>query len=162
VAGDILVATHADGSSLIQFIKPPLPFVLAQQTTNSWQIQFFAQKKTYSGRKRPPSRILWLQLMDALADRPIPSVSLRRMPDGRWHLENTETQEMLEGFLTTTRLPETHLVRSGETLAQLCQWYGISAPALEEVNPGLVADWFKPGKRIRLPALGQSGPGRRP
>src|SRR5262245_37969371 len=34
VAGELLVATHADGSSLQQFIKPPLPFVLAQQNTN--------------------------------------------------------------------------------------------------------------------------------
>src|SRR5262249_44449715 len=31
VAGDLLVATHPDGRSLIQFIKPPLPFVTAQR-----------------------------------------------------------------------------------------------------------------------------------
>src|SRR5688572_25724539 len=43
VAGDLLVAMHRDGRSMVQFTKPPLPFVVAQRDTNSWHVQFFAQ-----------------------------------------------------------------------------------------------------------------------
>ena len=42
--------------SVVQFQKPPLPLVAAQSDTNYWQIQYFAQEKTYSGRGLPPER----------------------------------------------------------------------------------------------------------
>jgi hypothetical protein len=154
VAGDLLVATHPDGTSLIQFIKPPVPFAIAQRTTNSWQVQFFAQNKTYAGRGRPPSRILWLHLPDALAGHPTQGMRfVERDAPGRWSLENPATGESLTGFFVTTRLPSTHLVRPDETVAQLATWYGLQPGAIEAVNPGPPSTWFRPGNRIQLPAL---------
>ena len=57
IAGELFVATNPDGRSFVQFTKTPLPFVVAQTTTNSWQIHFVPNDKTYSGRgKVPPSQ----------------------------------------------------------------------------------------------------------
>lgn len=111
IAGELLVAMHPDGRSVVQFSKPPLPFVEAQRGTNSWRIRFFAQNKEYAGRGSPPGRIGWLQLPDGLAGRPMdPNWSLiPPRPDGTGlHFENLETKETLDGFLATIRLPETH------------------------------------------------------
>ncbi|HXJ72504.1 MAG TPA: LysM domain-containing protein [Candidatus Dormibacteraeota bacterium] len=153
VAGELLVATHPNGSALIQFSKPPLPFAIAQRTSNSWQIQFFAQNRSYSGPGRPPSRILWLQLPDALAGHPAKGLRFGQRDAGRWVLENPARGETLSGFLTTTQLPATHLVRPGETLPQLALRYGIPAATIEAANAGPPSAWFKVGNRIRLPPL---------
>jgi len=148
------VATHPDGRSLIQFIKPPLPFVIAQRTTNAWQVQFFAQNKTYAAPGRPPGRILWLHLADALAGHPSATARFSvSAADGRWQLENPTTGETLAGFLTTTQLPATHEVRAGETLQQLSIWYGLQTGAIEAANDGPASVWFKAGHRIKLPSL---------
>src|SRR4051812_8798025 len=47
IAGDLIVATRTGGSSLVQFTKTPLPLVVAQSTTNSWQIHIVPNNKTY-------------------------------------------------------------------------------------------------------------------
>src|SRR6266545_4153823 len=39
VAGDLLVAMHRDGRSVVQFTKPPLSLAVAQRDTNSWRVQ---------------------------------------------------------------------------------------------------------------------------
>jgi len=49
IAGELVVAMHPDGRSLVQFTKTPLPFVVAQATIDSWQVQFVPQNKVYSG-----------------------------------------------------------------------------------------------------------------
>jgi hypothetical protein len=154
IAGELLVASHPNGSFMVQFSKSPLPFVSAQQTPAGWQAQFFAQSKSYAGRGRPPARIVWLQLPLALSGNTAAAGwSLRREPDDRWRFEQSRTGETLEGFLTTTKLPSTYQVRGGDTLPGVARWQGVGEESLREANPGPLEKWFKPGHIIRLPKL---------
>ena len=152
IAGDLMVAMHRDGRSLVQFTKPPLPFVTAQRFTNGWQAQFFAQKRTYSGRGEPPDRILWLHLPDGLIRRHTSTNWFLTHAAEGWHLESLTTDETLDGFLATTRLPKTHRVRSGETLNRVARWYGVPIESIRSVNPGPDSNWFRVGNDIHLPA----------
>src|SRR5579872_919417 len=94
IAGELLVATNPDGRSFVQFTKTPLPFVVAQSTASSWQIQFVPNNKTYSGRGTPPSRLVWLWLPRVLSgSSPPKSWSWRRLEGDRWRLENPRTGE---------------------------------------------------------------------
>ena len=103
IAGELLVASHADGRSLVQFTKTPLPFVVAQTSAHTWQIHFVPQNKTYSGRGEPPDRLIWLHLSRCLSGtKPPPMWNWLTMGDERWRLENRSTGESLEGYLTTT------------------------------------------------------------
>src|SRR6266542_1818487 len=152
IAGELLVAMHRDGRSVVQFAKPPLPFVEAQRGTNSWQIQFFALNKKYAGRGRPPSRILWLQLPDGLAGSHTETNWFLTQPcTGAWHFKNLVTEEALDGFLATTKLPQTHRVQPGETLRRIARWYGVTTESIQAVNPGPIDAWLKAGTRINLP-----------
>ena len=38
LSGELLVATHADGSAVVQFAKPPVTLVTAQSTADSWAV----------------------------------------------------------------------------------------------------------------------------
>jgi hypothetical protein len=101
IAGELLVATHPDGRSLVQFTKTPIPFVVAQTTTNSWQIHFVPNNKTYSGRGRPPSQLAWLHLARCLAGIAPPKFwHWKQLENGNWRLENHYTGESLEGYLS--------------------------------------------------------------
>jgi hypothetical protein len=152
IAGDLAVAMHPDGRSLVQFTKPPLPFVVAQRHPGSWQIQFFAEEKTYSGRGTPPDRLMWLHLPDGIAgDQRSESWHFISKGEGTWTFENRSSGETLEGFLATTTLPEAHVVRPGETLPRIARWYGLAPGAIEAANPGPGSGWLKPGSVIRLP-----------
>lgn len=151
IAGELLVAMHPDGRELVQFTKPPLPFVTAQRFTNGWQAQFFAQKRTYSGQGKPPDRIVWLHLPAALVGRhSTTNWFLARTGEG-WHFESLTTEETLDGFLATTRLPGTHHVRPGETPARVARWYGIPIDSLRAFNAGPDYLWFRAGNEIHLP-----------
>lgn len=152
IAGELLVALHPDGQSMVQFTKPPFPFVVAQRTTNGWQAQFLAQDRIYSGRGKSPARIVWLHLPDALIGR-LSSAAWRFQDQdaGSWRMENPSTGEILEGFLHVTTLPQSHRVRPHDTLPGLARWFGVSADALRSVNPGAEADWFRVGSDIKLP-----------
>ncbi|HEY2953484.1 MAG TPA: hypothetical protein VGK40_12920 [Verrucomicrobiae bacterium] len=100
LAGELLVATHRDGRSLVQFTKTPLPFVVAQTTTNSWQVDFVAKNKTYSGRGAPPVRVIWLHLARSLDGNPPPKPFVfEKIPEAGWKLENRATGEMISGYL---------------------------------------------------------------
>jgi len=155
VAGDLLVAMHWNGRNVVQFTKPPLPFVTAQNDTNHWQIQYFAQKKNYSGRGQAPDGMLWLQLPENLAA----SVSTRRDTDwsitrkrgGSWQLTNTVSGESLDGFLATTKLPPRHRVQPGDHLLKVARRYGVTVEALRAVNPGTDSTWFQINAEINLP-----------
>lgn len=101
IAGDLMIATNPNGRGFVQFTKTPLPFVVAQSTTDSWQIQFVPNNKTYSGRGNPPARLVWLYLPRCLAGLPPPkSWTWQRLDNNRWRLENRSTGEFLEGYLT--------------------------------------------------------------
>ena len=100
IAGELLVATHPDGRSFVQFTKVPLPLVLAQATRRSWQIEFAAEDKRYSGRGAPPSRLVWFQLVRLLnGNEPAPGWKYAEKPDRAWRLEHAGTGEFLEGYL---------------------------------------------------------------
>ena len=100
IAGELVVAMHPDGRSLVQFTKTPLPFVVAQATIDSWQVQFVPQNKVYSGRGQPPARLLWLHLPQCLRGVVPPgNLSWRRLENHGWRLENRSTGESLEGYL---------------------------------------------------------------
>src|SRR5258706_6902914 len=101
IAGEILVATRPDGRAFVQFTKTPFPFVIAQATTNSWQIESPTQNRRYSGPGRAPARLIWLQLPAALTGRPPPKPwSWRRLENNGWLLENGKSGESLEGYFT--------------------------------------------------------------
>ena len=101
IAGDLMVARHHDGRSFVQFTKAPFPFAVAQRTSQGWQIEFPADNRSYSGRGKPPGRILWLHLSDALAGVPIDSNwRFEDRGGSSWHFENPTTGEFLEGFLS--------------------------------------------------------------
>lgn len=100
IAGDLLLATHPDGRAFVQFTKSPLSLAVAQKTRNQWQIEFPIQNKRYAGHGKPPSRVIWFLLPDALAGKPLPHPwHWTRLSDDRWRLQNPSTGESLEGFL---------------------------------------------------------------
>src|SRR3954464_16041006 len=39
IAGEILLATKADGHAFVQFTKTPFPFLIGQTTSNRWQVE---------------------------------------------------------------------------------------------------------------------------
>jgi hypothetical protein len=99
--GDLVLASDANGRSLIQFDKTPLSMVFAQTTTNRWLIRFPQRQMSFSGHGPGPTRFAWLYLPVALAGKPLPlPLHFERKPDGNWRLENTRTGEILEGFLS--------------------------------------------------------------
>ena len=100
IAGELLVATHRDGQTFLQFTKTPLPLVVARITTNHWQIEFVTDHRAFSGHGQPPSRFGWLHLAGCVAGAAPPAKwHWEQFPDNRWRLENPRSGETLEGFL---------------------------------------------------------------
>ena len=66
LAGDLLLATNANGNFFIQFSKIPFPLATAQVSGGQWQIEFGADKYSWHGRGAPPDRFVWFQLPRAL------------------------------------------------------------------------------------------------
>ncbi len=99
--GDLVLASHADGSCLIQFDKTPMSILSAQTTSTAWLISFPQRQMHFTGRGPGPARFAWLYLPAALAGKPLPSsLHFERKADGGWRLENTRTGETVEGFLS--------------------------------------------------------------
>jgi len=152
IAGDLLVAMHPDGRSVVQFTKTPLPFIVAQRTTNAWQLQFVPRNKTYSGRGEPPARLLWLHLPDGLARCHDPSKFDRvAEPDGNFSFWNLASGESLEGFLHTTRRPSTYVVKSGDTLWKIARQHGVLLKLLQEANPAAQDGRIRVGQSLVIP-----------
>jgi hypothetical protein len=98
IAGDLLVATNANGDFLIQFSKVPFSIAMAEDVGGRWRIQFGANQYDRSGRGAPPGRLAWFQLPRALAGSATgPRWNFQRRPDGGWRLENAPGGESLEG-----------------------------------------------------------------
>jgi hypothetical protein len=99
--GDLVLASHEDGRCLIEFDKTPLSMVSAQTTSTHWRISFPQGRMSFSGRGAGPVRFAWLYLPAALAGRPLPPpLRFERKADGGWRLENIDTGEILEGFVS--------------------------------------------------------------
>jgi hypothetical protein len=99
LAGNLIVASNVSGVDFIRFSKDPLEIVVARRSPDGWQLDLATFGKSYSGRGRPPKRVLWFQLADAAFG------ELKRGPwdwstetPGKWILENRVTGERLEGF----------------------------------------------------------------
>jgi hypothetical protein len=97
IAGELILATRPDGSMFAQFTKTPFPFFIAQATTNGWQIEIPPQNKRYAAHGKPPARIVWFQLANALTGKPIAKGWTWHNSDSNWDLKNA-SGESLEGF----------------------------------------------------------------
>src|SRR5205823_11461642 len=87
IAGEVLLATCADGRSFVQFTKTPFPFLIGQTTTNTWQAELPTQNRRYSGRGKPPKRLIWLYLPRLLSGAPASKGwSWEPLAANRWHL----------------------------------------------------------------------------
>lgn len=99
--GDLVLARDASGRTFIQFDKTPLTLVFAQTTPSQWLIRFPQRQMSFRGRGPGPARFTWLYLPAALAGEKLPAaLHFTQKPDGGWRLENTQTGERLEGFLS--------------------------------------------------------------
>lgn len=98
IAGELLVATKADGRALVQFTKSPFPLVIAQATPERWEVEFPPQHKRYAHRGNPPKRLIWLYLPRVLSGQPPPKNWTWREADSGWRLENHGNGEALEGY----------------------------------------------------------------
>jgi hypothetical protein len=100
LAGELLLATNANKSFLVQFTKTPFPLATVQVSGESWQIEFGAGEHSWRGHGRPPARFVWFQLPRALAGAGLPrDWKFSRDEENSWRLENARTGEWLEGWL---------------------------------------------------------------
>jgi hypothetical protein len=98
IAGDILAAWRGP-RVFVQFSKPPFPLVVAQKTGAAWEIQVPAQNQRYSGRGKPPGRLIWLYIPEVLQGRAAPKGwSWQSHDQAGWRLENPKTGQFLEGY----------------------------------------------------------------
>jgi hypothetical protein len=98
LAGDLLLATNANGSCFIQFSKMPFPLATAQISSGQWQIEFGADKFSWHGSGTPPDRFAWFQLPRALLGQNLNgNWHFENVMSNSWRLENAHTGETLEG-----------------------------------------------------------------
>ena len=96
IAGDIVLATHPNGGSSIQFLKT-LPILSARIWPGGWQFENTAENKRYSGGGGPPNRVAWLQLLLALEGREVSERWVVARPSDRFiSLENQRNGERLQ------------------------------------------------------------------
>jgi hypothetical protein len=101
LAGDLLLARHADGSTMVQFVKTPFPTVTARTAGPWWRIEYQPQNRRFAGRGHPPKRCLFLYVSTALAGQDLPAaITFQKLGDGRWRLRNEKTGEGIEGGFT--------------------------------------------------------------
>jgi hypothetical protein len=101
LAGELILATHPDGRSMVQFSKNPFPILSAQTGPDGWQISFNPENRTVTGRGRPPARFIWLRLPGILeGENPPRNWSFERLDPTSWKLRNRVTGEQLEGYLS--------------------------------------------------------------
>jgi hypothetical protein len=137
LAGDLVLATNADGRTFVEFTKDPLPLVVAQTSATSWQIEFVPQNRSLSGRGKPPARLGWLYLPACMEGRPPPKHwHFQQTNYNRWRMEDADRGEFLD-WLLDLPLPPSHKVQNGETLTFIASWYGITEAAIRSANPNL-------------------------
>ena len=100
IAGELILATRGAQTNVVQFIKTPLPLIVAQTAGPSWQVHIIPNDKTYSGRGHPPRQLMWLYLPSCLAGKAPPDPwHWTTTVDGNWSLTNWYSGESLEGYL---------------------------------------------------------------
>jgi hypothetical protein len=99
IAGELQLATNNESRVWLQFIKPPLPMVVAQLSRANWRLDVALGNRSYCGSGKPPARIAWLQLGCAvLGDEVAAGWVWKTKPDGGWRLENGASGEWIEGY----------------------------------------------------------------
>jgi hypothetical protein len=98
VAGDLVVATNPQGDTFVQFSKSPFPLVIARATPKQWHVEFPPQNKNYSGRGKPPLRLIWLWLPRILSGEPPPKNWKWHSDESGFRLENPSNDESVQGF----------------------------------------------------------------
>lgn len=150
LAGELLVATHAAGQSVVHFTKTPFPIAVARITPNRWQVEFPAEDKRYGGRGQGPARLVWLHLPAVLRGEPPPKPwTVSRPGFDRWRLESPRG-ETLEAVFDLPRPPR-HTLQKGESLPWVARWYSVPLSDLLLANPGLDPSRLEPGDTLRLP-----------
>jgi hypothetical protein len=100
LAGELLVATRANGDVFLEFSKPPLQVVVVQATAGAWSIQLATRRRSFRGRGVPPGRSVWLVLPRCLVGQAPPTGwTFQRKPQDGWHLSRASSGELLEGYL---------------------------------------------------------------
>jgi hypothetical protein len=98
LAGELLLATNANKSFLVQFTKTPFPLATAQVSGESWQIEFGSGEYSRRGHGQPPARFVWFQLPRAMAGAELSrDWKFKQRENNSWRLENLRTGESLEG-----------------------------------------------------------------
>jgi hypothetical protein len=98
LAGDLLLATNANGNFFVQFAKVPFPLATAQVSGGQWRIEFGADRFSWQGRGTPPDRFAWFQLPRALlGTNTAAGWKFTHPASSSWRLENPRTGETLEG-----------------------------------------------------------------
>lgn len=99
-AGELLLATNANGNFFIQFSKMPFTLATAQKSGGEWRIEFGAGKYSRRGHGAPPERFVWFQLPRVLLDaHPGGDWKITRAETNSWRLKNPRTGEILDGEL---------------------------------------------------------------
>jgi len=100
VAGELLAASHPDGSTFVQFAKPPFTLATASQTPARWRLELPTQRVRRHGSGVPPADSIWFQLARTLDGSSAEAGWVfSRAADGLWALWHPETGERLEGYL---------------------------------------------------------------
>ncbi|MGH7950399.1 MAG: hypothetical protein ACREFE_00540 [Limisphaerales bacterium] len=97
LAGDLLLATNANGNFFIQFSKTPFQLATAEVINNRWQIEFGNDQYTRRGSGAPPKRFSWFELPRALNGQKLDRNWHFTRGETNWRLENSDTGEILEG-----------------------------------------------------------------
>ena len=101
IGGELLVATHTNGSCFVQFYKPPFNLVTGWRSTTGWNIEFQQGHKQYGNNGTPPSRWIWFELARVVTgNNPDAGWKYALGADGHWTLFDLQNGELLEGFLT--------------------------------------------------------------
>ena len=101
VAGELIVASGADGAGFVQFAKPPFTLVTAHAQAGVWGLELHQTRRHLRGAGQPPARIVWFALVEAVAGRmPGGGWQFAREGPANWRLANPGTGEILEGYLT--------------------------------------------------------------
>jgi hypothetical protein len=98
IAGTLLVGVRGSDETFVQFTKGPVVLASARSDEQGWHLDVPARNKTYAYRGKPPTRIIWFQLADALRDGTTRKQWTWIVEDaGVWVLENSRSAERLEG-----------------------------------------------------------------
>lgn len=98
LTGELLMAMDVHGNYFVQMSKDPFPMVTAQVSGATWQIEFGANQRRWSGEGDPPRRFAWFQLPPAISGNSVErGWTFERADTGSWKLTNPRSGEFLEG-----------------------------------------------------------------